>query len=365
MLSGLLAPDTLSVALRDISQRRRQGIIEITMGEERLEVLFIQGRVVDALSSARRPVDELYRRLCNAGFASPGLKFEGGETAYSALFSQIRAEARARQELDEKTFKLALKELILSELYALWMGKEGFFTFHARMVEGERDILPSISVGQLLLDVVAIEPAAEKYKALIGEGTIIQKAQASGQVLSPEEEILIALVGESCALKDLEQRSLLSLYHLHEGMASLIERGVLKVEAAKAADKHGDVDMLMAALEKTFDSVFEPLPEEAELAEKGPAAETSRGREAPAAQGFQAKSPAAAPQAEPQEDESEEEIGAGPRFSIFSWILWFNSALLQASWVPDLMTVLIVAAALLAPFVFWFEGVMKLAELNP
>lgn len=360
MLSGLLSAETLSQALRDISQRRRQGVLEVTRDGGRVDVMFIQGRAVDVARSGRAGGLDVYDLLVAAGFAAPGLELSEEELSYAALLSKVTGQARGERLIDENLFRVVLKERVLAELYSLWSGKDGFFSFSARMVDGDRELFPSISVGQLLLDVVEIEPAAARFKAQIPGGAVIERGEVSSQTFSPEEELLNALVGERCRLEDLQGMGVLSSYHLHEALLSLVDRGVLKVGTARAADRHGDIDALMAALEKTVDSVFEPLPDDASAIDDEPIVLDSSHPKAEPATGAEAQIESAlCPE---RQDESGAAASSG---GLVALLYSANSALLQACWVPNLMTVLLVAFALLAPFVFWFEGVMKLAELNP
>jgi len=333
MLSGALNSENLTQTLRDISQRRRQGILSLEVNEEKFEVWFVQGRVVDVVTLGSNKIDEILVLLKRIGKVPQTLDFHDS-SSYTDLFKALNAD---RVLVAETQFREVIKHHLLNKLYFLNEQSSGYYSFQVRMLEHDKNFAPSISVGQLLLDLVALKTDSAQFAQLFGEDPSIQRTEVEGGAFNEDEQELWDQIGQGIRFSDLQRGSYLSRFHLQEILLSFSAKGLLKLAEAQTSDESNALDLgsLSDAFDKNIDSAFggstaaqNSAPQAAILGEDAPLA-SKKVAHLPAPKRFKAKLSA------------------------------LNSRLLQFESMPDLVAFFLIAAALTAPFVLWgrmFDG---------
>ena len=339
MQTGIITPDNLSQVLRSISQRRRNGVFTVTAGEDQVIVYFNQGRIVEATGAELYPVEELVEVLRTAGLV--GKDFYSDDSSYSEFFLKFHEEY-PDTPLDESLFKQVIRHRILNKLYSINPKSAGaFYEFSAQMIDYDKNFSPSISVGQLLLDLVALESDSEKFYNQFPEGCVLVPAREPEVSLSDEEILLLAAIGQGAVLEDVAQRSMLSVYHFHDGLLSLINQELITVQG------NGDVShavqsengQLSGAQQVDSGNMQQFFSESIEKAFKG-----------------NAEKPAGDPDPQvlstkiEQYDMSSEYTvltGMALRFRIL------NAKFLHMSWLPNAMIGLLIFCATVLPLVCW------------
>ena len=339
MLSGALNPENLSQTLRDISQRRRQGVLEVSLAERQIHVQFIQGRVVDVLEIGLNPYQEVVEILERISVIPQTIAGELDCDSYQDLFLRLNQVAT----LDESVYRQVLKHRVLERLYELESVSGGFFGFQVRMVECDREFAPAISVGQLLLDLVSLRADAARFDETFPPGCILQLTGHADEILGEEEKIVLDLVKDGISIELLREKCLLSSFHFHDALLSLKDHGLIKngqaAQTCEARDAF-DLDNLAQAFEDSIDEAFaHPTPQ-------------GHARPEPAVtNGVSTHAELSAESAELANTIKQISTAAAIPFKIRLNLL--NLRLLQASWVPALITLALLASALLAPFVMW------------
>jgi len=259
MHTGVLNSDNLASVLRDISQRRRQGTLAINLLNRQIEILCVQGKIVEAIEVGISPVAELAEILVNAGrlAQAPAKTPEN----YKALFQMMNAGPEG--VFDEALFRQIVKERVLNKLYSLDVKAGAHYGFQMQMVEYDRDLCPSISIGQLLLDMVALESDKERFLNVFGNNEV-QLTGLEGGTLSPEECVVLEAVGAGASVDEIARLSMLSCYHLQDAMLTLYDAKMIKVAPARASgDENENFDDMLSAFEQSIDQVFDGSTEEA------------------------------------------------------------------------------------------------------
>ena len=236
MQSGVLSADNLPDLLRGISQRRRQGVLEVHGSEGVTSVRFVQGRIVEVIAPQLTPIQEVVQWLSLAGYRVGDVK-SYQEKYYSELLERlVRDQASAdggvsSKPITQEVLSGIIKHRILERLYALDVGAGSMYSFKVQMVETERDFSPSISVGQLLLDLVELASEREEFTALFPVDSYAKIANADAADTDDERSVLTA-INAGAVLDDVAARSLLSSYHLRHALLGLLRRGAITVQEA-------------------------------------------------------------------------------------------------------------------------------------
>ncbi|MBX7143066.1 MAG: DUF4388 domain-containing protein [Oligoflexia bacterium] len=228
MQTELMNQDNFADVLRGISQRRRQGTLEVRFADRAYRLVFVQGKIIEVLQPGISPAKELSKRLKAAGVLPES--FELAAAGYKALWQEIQKHPVASSQLDQVSFERAVKHRVLDKLYEISAAQGAFLNFDSALLDIERDFLPSVSVGQFLLDVVSLEAEASRMAGLETPGKYLRRGEAQPQSLSEGEQVLFSLLNEPCLCEELRTRSLLSKFAFQEAVLELIEKGHIVVE---------------------------------------------------------------------------------------------------------------------------------------
>jgi hypothetical protein len=269
MQTGVLTSENLASVLRDISQRRRQGTLAINLLNRQIEILCVQGKVVEAVEVGISPVAEMVEILVKAGrLAEAPAKIPEN---YKALFQNMNSNPA--NIFDEALFRQVVKERVLNKLYSLDVKSGAHYGFQMQMIEYDRDFCPSISIGQLLLDMVALESDRERFLSVFGGNGQVMLTGLEGGTLSTEECTVLESIGAGASLAEIQHLAMLSSYHIQDAMLTLYDAKMIKVGAArKSAADDDNFDDMLSSFEQSIDQAFDvhqtPEEEDSELSLK-------------------------------------------------------------------------------------------------
>jgi len=358
MQTGVITSENFSQLLRSFSQRRKQGVLEITYPDKRLDISFVQGRIVEAILNGENPVTLVAQLLKQAGIIQ-GMPAEGWEESYESLFRLIN-DGSADHLVEETLFSRVVKHRVLDQLYMLRAEEGGYYSFNSKMIEHSKHFAPSISVGQLLLDFVALESDKSALAQLFPAGCSLSwNSMELSDGLAEEEAVLCGLMSSPISLAELRSRSLLSEYHFQEGLLGLQRRGMLRIAAAVEAGERSDLSAgLLADLESSIDAAFGAVGGLSDSASENAAAgelqdfESSNAADQPAEQiGDEEFEEGEQDGEELDEEDEDDDYGVAPnaraRFGLVSF------RILNMNWIPHTVVLAFVLAACLVPFFFW------------
>jgi hypothetical protein len=256
MLSGHLTKETLVEVLRNVSQRRRQGTLEIRYSQRAIRILFIQGKIAEVLEQGVNPAQEVLRRLRLAGICPEG--FGAQVQDYSGLWSSIEADPVCQNRLTQKEFVEAIKHRVLDKLYELDFAHNGSFEFSSTHFDLDRNFVPSISVGQLLLDFVSLAEDQSRYVQLCSGEKQVQATGNEIPGLSLAERKLLDLCATPISPHRLRECSLLSAFTYQEAFLRLHEEGAIRIEAEpEVLSVDGFLDeQVLTHLDASIDAAF-------------------------------------------------------------------------------------------------------------
>jgi len=320
MYQGVVSKDNFGEVLRSISQKRRHGLLEITRPQGVTTLCFAGGKIAEVLDGEKTPLQAVVERLKRAGIIAEEFEIQGEET-YQELLVSVKEQQISGEELDNDAFRRIIKHTVLDHLYSLDLTIGAFYTFRIEMVESDREFSPAIPVGQLLLDLVALEADLSQCQETFPAESLVALASASPQDNnSEEEEVILRLLTTPLPRDELFTKSLLSLYPFCDALLSL-HRRQLVVPTNPAPDlqptglSHDDLFAKLDALGEEFEEAALAVREEEPVAAP----------EAPRAKGLKA------------------------------WVTRRNEELTHTRWVPHVIVVCFIFLSIVSPLIFWWD----------
>lgn len=256
MQTGVVSQDNLADVLRGISQRRRQGVLEIATGRGTYRVSFVQGRIVEIRTPEMTPVQDLVTWLTRGGYPCQPWELYP-ETTYQELFVRLQTEFTDGTKLAPEVFSLAVLHRVLERLYRLELGNGSLYTFRVQMVEVDNNLAPSISVGQLLLDIVEMEGEAQTFGSQFPPHSVVVPAVGRTDVNLPtEEERVLKVLHDGCSIEELEARSLLSSHTFRHALLELRAHDHIAVRGTIDSVENPPAGELSEFLDSSIDAAF-------------------------------------------------------------------------------------------------------------
>jgi hypothetical protein len=257
--SGIINSKTCDEVLMGLSQKKKHGTLEVTIDSQIISLRFFSGRITEVREDDFPMAHSVAQMLKEAEVISSlpeGREFE----TFNELELYLH-ETGAR--FNREGLRNTAKHFMLEVLYGMDLDKGGYFTFRAEMVNVEKDYIPTISVGQFLLDRVAIYSEEEQFFTLFPPQCIIHLAGMQPDSLIPEESRVVWILNAKGPqeLQRLKVLSLLSEYAYQEMLLKLYREGTIEVTFPQSESTPEFPD---------DDEVFIPesLPEEYETVEE-------------------------------------------------------------------------------------------------
>lgn len=257
MHTGTAHQETLSQVLRGISQRRRNGILDVRLVDGSVRLHFYQGKVVEFSDPRSAPCAEVFQLLVEAGIAPVALDWI--PQSYAALRSALIKDSRTDALFTDELFRRAILHRVLSKLYALNLEAPALTGFDSSMVEYEREFAPAISVGQLLLDLVALESDRPKFLQLFSGSILLSQGQGESAGLSSDEILIHSMLKVEKSLPQLRKECLLSEYAFQDALVRLHDQALIAIRQVPASSGKEDFldQKLLDGLDASIDEVFE------------------------------------------------------------------------------------------------------------
>lgn len=367
MQSGVLNSENLSQIFRGLSQKRRHGTLEINYADQVQRVLFAQGKIVEVIGTVN-PVHEVLE-LLQAADVIPASTGPVQVQRYGDLLLCGRTNGAAGDSIEPSVVRRAVKHRVLDRLYRLNLDVGAFYTFKVEMIEYDREFCPAISVGQLLLDFVALKDDARQFLATFPDDAVIGRARAPGRALTEEESVIYALTEHSITLNDIRRRSMLSGYHLQDALLSLHGQGCIGVmedappptpEVSANGGEAGDgmfaaFDSLIESVGTELENIVEPAPAETKSAPLVTEGDVTQR----VVQPRPAVAREARPAAEPPKKAAAQ---AAPKISLGMRLNIWNAQLLRSQVTAHCVVFFLLLAALLAPLLLWVDAIRAFGD---
>jgi len=228
---GIVTEESLTTVLRQIGHKRRQGVLELVYSHRLVQISFIQGKIVEVRHGARDVAEEVLLRLQDAGLVPVAFSWfvdpaEPTGQSYRSLYISL---VESGYSVDEEFYKNAIKQCLLDRLYDLDLSGNARFQFRVEMVGADREFSPTVSIGQVLLDLVALPSNRERFEKLFPntDQVRVKRTDNPEGVLTAEEKLISGLLSGSMSVALLQKRVMLSRFYFWGGVLSLFERGLL------------------------------------------------------------------------------------------------------------------------------------------
>lgn len=309
---GVLNEETLSATFREISQRRRSGVLVIAMRDGPVRVFFHHGKIVEALVEGMPATLDVAASLERAGLAV--FPEDYGVGSYGELFRDLSTEHYGRVEVSPDLFRRVVKHRILDRMYQLDLQQGARFEFNPEFAEIERDYSPAIPIGQFLLDLVALKVDGPTFEERVPPDAIISSSDLpEGTSFTEDEQIVFDLIGDGVKREYLFAKTMLSRFHFQDAVLAMLNQGIISVGTATP-----DISELAGAVDSAIDSAFGTV-------------------ETPPA-----------PKPQPLVINTQRTVVPSKTKQI-------GERLLASALVPEIVALSVVVAAIVAPWFFWGE----------
>lgn len=311
MQLGTLNEDTLSTSLRDISQRRRNGVMLIEFRDAPIRIFFQHGKIAEALVEGISATLDVAASLERAGLAVFPEDYSVG--SYAELFADLSLERYGRVAMSVDIFKRVVKHRVLDRLYQLDLTQGARFNFTSELPDIDREYSPNIPVGQFLLDLVALRTDGPQLEERVPSNAKIScSTLPEGTSFTEDEQVVYDLIGDGVKREYLFAKTMLSKFHFQDAILAMLNQGIIRVQ-----DSGADMSNIASALDSAIDNAF--------------------------------GSPEAPPKPKPEPLVTK----SPPKPQLPSKAKQLSEKILATPFIPELLAYSVVAAGLIAPWFFW------------
>ena len=233
MLQGKFNQSEFFTALRSISFHKRQGVLEIATGEKVIEIILIDGMIVEVRDKSRSLCVAIVAKLKVAGLLSQ--KIAVAYIKSPVTVSHLEEDLVDGGIVSADDFNRAKNAYELDLLYSIRSFDEGDFLFSPGVVRLSHDYSLEKAPGHLMLDLVEMSQGEEgfnkKFGGISDVRTLFFKKDKEIHLMEEEHVVINNISDEGDCLKSIYNSSLICENELRILVSSLAERGVLEINA--------------------------------------------------------------------------------------------------------------------------------------
>ncbi len=229
-----VADSALEQALREVSQRRKSGVLTVLSGGRPYEISCVQGRVVQVLEQQANPFVELYDRLLAAEFSLPELPGTPLQS-YGDILKELLSAQAGEEGVVREQLRRVVRASIEGKLSQLLGAAGDVLGFAPSMVEFDHAWAPAIPIAQFLLDWVEYRGREGEFQERFPAGQgILRGRTVPDQPLPPTElAVLQILQDKPLPIESLYVRSCLGPIEFQTAVLHLQSCGALESVSAE------------------------------------------------------------------------------------------------------------------------------------
>jgi len=233
---SVVADSPLEQSLREVSQRRKSGILTVLAAGRPYEISCVQGRVVQILEQEANPFVELYDRLLAAEFNLPELPGRPLQS-YGDILQELLSTSAGEEAVVREQLRRVVRASIEGKLAQLLGMASDVLGFSPSMVEFDHAWAPAIPIAQFLLDWVEYRSREGEFHERFPAGQgVTRGASIPTQALPPTELAVLQIVqNQPLAIETVYVRSCLGPIEFQTAVLRLQSCGAL-VSAASTRE---------------------------------------------------------------------------------------------------------------------------------
>jgi hypothetical protein len=235
MLQGVINNNNIEEIFRGISLKRKQGDFEIDFGESKYRIFFINGKVVDIEKIGSSTVEEIVNLYCNAGVLTEVVCQEivsVENISLKELYNRLTAFG-----ITQEGFKFVVKHNILQKFFQIDLQLNGIYSFTMGTPLVDKEYMPSIATGQLLLELVSFRSLMETFHQTFPKNALVVKAANKDSLtvsnhianLNERSRIVYSLIEERSDFYALKAKSFLCDYYYFDALITLEKLYLIKL----------------------------------------------------------------------------------------------------------------------------------------
>ncbi len=225
MNAGLLTSDSLTSLFRSLAQKRKSGVVDVTVAGVVIHISISGGKIVRAERNDLPLGTAVVQKLQQCG--------ELGETIPDEAqnIEKLYTELVDSGLIVVEDFLRAKQAYEIDTLSSLAYSGEGFFEFHGQIVDVNPELSLGLTSGQFLLDLVQVKADRERIFGGLGGGLEDLKVRLTGRSaeVSELEQSILATLENSALVTEVAEKLLISDCELLRGVISLLDKELVSV----------------------------------------------------------------------------------------------------------------------------------------
>lgn len=224
-MSSLYRTESISSVFRQISQKRKHGVVELIGIGESVVVGFNQGKIVSALQGAVTLEGSVASLLMEEG----SLHKDNDAASYASLEAIAAELEKSIGEKSRDVVRTAARKIILDTLFRVKLEGPGHYSFKVQGVEYDASFVQPLTVGQALLDAASYLQAEERFRTVFKEKDRIKATSTDAGGASESEARVLKICSCAQDVDSLSQKILLHALEMKETLLSLKEKGLVEI----------------------------------------------------------------------------------------------------------------------------------------
>lgn len=219
--------EDLSSILRSLSQKRRQGVLEIYDGDVTIKIFINSSKIVGIENTAKSFYEEVKVLMQNGGF-SP-LITENVTNLDSLFSAYIKTSSNIKRAND--IFRNICQKVFFDKLLSVKLKGKTHYNFNVQSTGGESPFLTPIPIGQFLLEHSSFETNLDEYNDFYS-GRIIRKAEdVTEHALNDTQTKILENLNNCEEVSILEAKTLLPKGTFYETLLALHKNKLIIAES--------------------------------------------------------------------------------------------------------------------------------------
>jgi hypothetical protein len=213
-----------SVLARSIAARRDSGVLVYTSETTEISFLFYQGKLVDGRRDRLPLADQIAERMRQAGY-----EIHIQSQSYEDLTNEQLIEYVESQGYGLQLVRFFLEHVLMDYIFDLQSITEGECRFDPRVVSFNRDIAPALTIGRILLDIVALQEDPLLNSQAYSSSSIVKLLGSIDRESLCQSIIKRVLDRGECSIESLRKKSGISQFEFQETLKEMIATGTIEL----------------------------------------------------------------------------------------------------------------------------------------
>ncbi len=216
---------------RNLSSKKRNGVLAIQFEDSDLRMQFREGRIVGVFDPNASEISEIASRLVASGCIMEKVQalVEGAGISVNQLHDLLVG----KDYVSDEDYRRAIESYQLDLLHSLEMLDIGYAEFSPKLVRSDARHALSIYPAQFLLDVEELRGDRERLHGLFSSfdavNVTVRESEQNIQTLSEREQRILDAAEQGCRMSEMISNCLMSQHEAIECLLTLYDQDIISL----------------------------------------------------------------------------------------------------------------------------------------